>query len=127
MDIDSNILVKIKTDSIQRLSGEQQNTTNLHIDEKIYSPGDTIQAGTQQIQINKETVMVFADDEPLRNWGHNCRYFLYDANLGEFYNQFDSRFTPYLINPPESFTLFHNPVSFSPELQLPIFLMCTMP
>ena len=120
MAINQPLLDKIKADAVKQLTSENINSTNLHIDEKIFSPGDIIQSGKIQISIEKETVMVFADDDPLRNWGHPCRYLLYDANSGELYNTVDSRFTPYLIDPPQSFKVFHQPVSFAPEAELPI-------
>jgi hypothetical protein len=54
--------------------------------------------------------MVFADEAPLFNWGHPCRYLFYTADNGVLYKEEQAEFPPYLINPPESFELFHEMV-----------------
>ena len=62
------------------------------------------------ITLRRNTIMVFADDAPMFNWGHPCRYLLYDAKTGEPYDEVADEFPPYLVNTPQSFVGFHLPV-----------------
>ena len=62
------------------------------------------------ITLRRNTIMVFADDAPTFNWGHPCRYLLYDAKTGEPYDEVADEFPPYLVNTPSSFVGFHLPV-----------------
>ena len=116
-----DIFNAIKNDAIQQLTAKTNSTansspgtTNLFIDERIYTPGSIIYAGDREIPIIKETVMVFADDQPFYNWSHPCRYILYDANGNETGNmilqEIPACFPPYLIETPTSFKSFYQQV-----------------
>ena len=76
MEASEAILQKVKNDALQRGSINQ---TNLYIDSEILLPGGMITAGQKKIPVQQNSIIVFVDDEPLRNWGHACRYFLYSA------------------------------------------------
>jgi hypothetical protein len=99
------MLKAVKNDAVQRLN--KAATTNLHILNEVLPAAHVINAQHQKITIERPTVMVFADDAPLLNWGHPCRYLLYKAENGEMYNEIKAEFPPYLLNPPPTFELFH--------------------
>ena len=43
--------------------------TNLYLHDAIYRAGEVLQPGRGDIVIPRDSVIVFADDEPLKNWG----------------------------------------------------------
>jgi hypothetical protein len=65
----------------------------------------------QKIPVERDSVLVFADDAPRYNWAHPCRYLLHDARSGEFYREVRAQFPPYLMSdPPKTYQGFHLPV-----------------
>ena len=113
---------RIQSDARLRLSFERRRPSNLWIQDEVLGRGQTIDARHQKIEIERETVMVFADDEPLANWGHPCRYLLYEPENGELYRTVEAQFPPYLVDPPETFRAFHKPIAWAyPELLWPIY------
>src|SRR5919204_5588977 len=103
---------RIQSDARLRLAFERQQPSNLWIEEEVLRRGHTIEAQHQKIEIERDTVMVFADDAPLANWGHPCRYLLYEPENGELYKTVDAQFPPSLTDERETFKLFHEPVKF---------------
>ncbi|HYG61433.1 MAG TPA: hypothetical protein VEL74_02525 [Thermoanaerobaculia bacterium] len=73
--------------------------TNLLIQEEVLAAGSSIATPLETIHIPRDTVLVFADDDPEANWAHPCRYLLYDAADGELYQQVPASFPPYLHQP----------------------------
>jgi hypothetical protein len=55
---------------------------------------------------------VFADDDPRANFGHACRYLLYDADTSEFQHESPARLPPYVTTKPDTLRPFHAPVRF---------------
>jgi hypothetical protein len=108
---DENIKDKIKRDAIERAKREGVSRSNLFLDDKIYKAGEFINARKQKIPLKKDSYMVFVDDDPLYNWSHYCRYFLYDVLTGEFIKQVEARFPPYMMEIPISYKPFSQPVS----------------
>lgn len=78
-------LARIQSDARLRLAFERREPSNLWIESEVLRRGHTIHAQHQQIEIERDTVLVFADDAPLANWGHPCRYLLYEPENGELY------------------------------------------
>jgi Peptidase C13 family len=114
---------RIQSDARIRLSFERTEPSNLWIQSEVLGRGQTIEAQHQKIEIERETVVVFADDAPLANWGHPCRYLLYEPENGELYRTVEADFPPYLVDPPETFEPFHLPIKwYEPELLWPIYL-----
>ncbi len=102
----------VKLDSLRRMSWAKARAANLHIEETIMPRGHVIEAGHQKIILNRKTIMVFADDAPLYNWAHPCRYLLYDVNDGSLYDEVKATFPPNLVQTVETFKIFHQPTSF---------------
>ena len=104
---------RIQTDARVRLAFERRRPSNLWIQTDVLRRGQTIEAQHQRIEIERDTVMVFADDAPLANWGHECRYLLYEPENGELYRTVEAQFPPYLTEWPETFRPFHRPIKWT--------------
>ena len=114
--IDEKRLRNVKDNTFRNLSAKRRETTNLYVHEEVQEANSIINAGHQSIRVERPSIMVFMDENPLANWAHECRYLLHDAESGELYQEVKANFPPYLVNPPESFKPFHRPVvSFNPE------------
>jgi hypothetical protein len=112
---------RIQDDARLRLAFERPEPSNLYIETEVLRRGHTIEAQHQKIEIERDTVVVFADDEPLANWGHECRYLLYEPENGELYKTVTAQFPPSLTEERETFKLFHEPVKFArPEILWPV-------
>jgi hypothetical protein len=100
-----------KSGVVGRLSWAAARTTNLFVDNSILKRGSAIIAYKQKIPLERDTIMIFADEEPRLNWAHSCSYLLHDAATGEFYKEIKARFPPYLNgDPPKTWAVFHQPV-----------------
>lgn len=108
--VNPKILRSIQDGAFRRLPAKRRMTTNLHVMEDIQPADSVIKAGHQSIAIRKPTAVVFVDDEPMANWSHDCRYLLHDAESGKLYQEVKAGFPPFLVNPPETFKAFHEPV-----------------
>lgn len=90
-EISEPIIDKIKLHAVSHLRPDMQLGTNLSIDRRIYESGEEIGPPTQRIRLTERTIVVFADDDPRANWGHRCRYLLYDAGSGELTREVPAR------------------------------------
>src|SRR6201984_1536818 len=109
------VLQKVREHAFSTLSAENRETTNLHIDEQVRNQGEKLGPAFQKIEVEKRSVLVFADDQPLANFGHACRYLLYDAESAALYREIPARFPPFTLKPPPSLKAFHLPVKFVPS------------
>jgi hypothetical protein len=110
--LDQKIIDRVRMDAYERLSFRQRETTNLHLDERIYAKGETIGPRRQEIIAQRPSILVFADDEPSANFAHACRYLLYDAKSGELHREVPAQFPPHDAKRPETLRAFHEPVRF---------------
>jgi hypothetical protein len=76
-------------------AGARLNTSNFYVQEDVFARGVRLPIPRQAVTAERPTVMAFADDAPLMNWAHPCRYLLHDAETGELYRQIPARFPPY--------------------------------
>ncbi|HEX9235312.1 MAG TPA: C13 family peptidase [Actinomycetota bacterium] len=118
-DLDS--VFRLVQDDARFRQLERRKESNLHIQREVLRAGQAIDARDRTIKIERDTVMVFADDAPLFNWAHPCRYLLYDAEAATPYQEVEGSFPPYLIDPPATFIAFHEPVVHArPERLWPV-------
>jgi hypothetical protein len=120
----------IKSAVVSGLSWTAAKNSNLYIDANILRSGQHIMAYKQRIPLERDTIMVFADDAPRYNWSHACRYLLHDAKTGEMYQEVKSKFPPYMAaEMPKTYKVFHQPVRIEgaeilypilPKLRCPI-------
>lgn len=104
------IFAAVRQHAFRSLSARQQETTNLHLDERVHEKGTVLGPEFQHIVVDKPSVLVFADDHPMANFAHDCRYLLYDAANGSFDRELPARFPPYVKEPPATLKPFHEPV-----------------
>jgi len=117
MKVQSKILKKVQKNAFDRLSWAKARDTNLYVDSNLLRRGATINASHQKIRVQRDSVMVFADDAPLYNWGHPCRYLLYDGKSGELYSKTNAEFPPNLVEPKVTMKAFHQPVAAVREMR----------
>jgi hypothetical protein len=115
-DLSEQILNKIRSHALRHVTERQQTATNLSLDSRIYRPGDSIGPKFQSIYAEGPTVIVFADDEPLANFGHPCRYLFYHPETGDFLKEVPARFPPSLVQSANRLTPFLTPVTFRKPL-----------
>jgi hypothetical protein len=84
--------------------------TNLSLDRRVREEGEALGPAFQELRATRPSILVFVDDAPLANFGHHCRYLLYDAISGEHYASLAARFPPWIGSVPESMENFHTPV-----------------
>jgi len=101
-----------QSDAVRRITPFWKNS-NLHIQREVLPEGHAIRAQHQTIRLQRDSIVVFVDDAPQMNWGHPCRYLLYDARGRELYEQVPAAFPPYLVDTPENFQLYHEQVSIA--------------
>jgi hypothetical protein len=107
------ILQRVRTHAFNSLPFDRREKTNLHLDEHIYKEGEKIGPAFQKITAQKPSILVFADDNPHANFGHDCRYLLYDAATGDFHREVAARFPPISdVTHPSTLRPFHEPLRF---------------
>jgi hypothetical protein len=101
---------KIINDALLALSPERRRTTNLYLDTVPHMKDEFIGPAFQDIRAPQRCLLVFADDDPMANFGHPCRYRFYDEKTQRFLQEVPARFPPYLSFVPNSFRAFYEPV-----------------
>ncbi|PWT86705.1 MAG: hypothetical protein C5B58_00970 [Acidobacteria bacterium] len=102
----------VKNDAFSMLSAGQRRATNLYIDRRVYKTGELIGPRRQQIKAGRPSILVFADDDPMANFAHECRYLLYDAESQQLDRVVAAAFPPFGKTPPKTLEPFHQPVEF---------------
>ena len=122
-EINATVIERVQSHAFGRLPFAQRSTTNLHLDMHIYERGEMIGPEFQKIIAPQTSLLVFADDEPRANFGHRCRYMLYDEKTGKFLSELPARFPP-VATAKQARTLkpFHEPFKLAenPNLFRPI-------
>lgn len=114
-------LDRVLAHATRSLPTQRVEKTNLYLDEKVFEKGAIIGPPRQKIVAEIPTILVFADDEPQANFGHACRYLLYDANTGELHREIKAQLPPFMPEQPRVLRAFHQPVRFAPEsIRLPL-------
>jgi len=104
---------RIIDDAIVALPPARRFDTNLYLDTVPYEAGDVIGPEFQGIRASRRSVLIFADENPLANFGHDCRYLLYDAETQKFLKQERARFPPFRHRAPGTFRPVYQPVRFA--------------
>jgi hypothetical protein len=114
MSKDNRIHETIQAHAFRALGPQKQATSNLYLDERIRERGEILGPAFQKIVVEEPSLLVFADDDPLANFGHDCRYLLYHPQEGTLLRDIPARFPPYGNKRPETLKAFHEPVKFVP-------------
>jgi hypothetical protein len=107
------ILQRVRAHAFDTLAYDKRATTNLYLDEHTYEQGQSIGPASQKIVARRPSILVFADDNPRANFGHECRYLLYDPGTGDFHGPVPARFPPIPdVRQPKTLEPFHEPIRF---------------
>lgn len=109
----------IQAHAYNHLTPRQRETSNLYIDKLAYAAGENIGTPVQKITLDAPSILVFADDLPLANFGHDCRYLLYHPENGAFLREIAVRFPPSSTKPERKLEAFHEPLKFAAHSPLP--------
>src|SRR6266496_3216502 len=89
----------VKDHAFSMLSGRDRMATNLYVDRRIYKRGELIGPRRQEIVATKPSILVFADDDPMANFAHQCRYLLYSAESHELDRVVPASFSTFVRAP----------------------------
>jgi len=117
----NRLLLRIRQHAFDKLTHSKREKTNLYLDTRVYQPDEPIGPPRQKIRARKPSILVFADDDPLANFGHPCRYLLYDAKTGEHYEGRPAQFPPWVKAPPATLQAFHEPIRFIDSRYFPYY------
>ena len=106
------IFTRVRTHAFEMLAWEKRKNTNLYLDSRIFEKGERIGPPREETFVDRSTILVFADDEPLANYSHACRYLLYDAENGDLYREKYAQFPPFETAKPRTLQAFHEPVQW---------------
>jgi hypothetical protein len=112
------VLGQIAGHAFRTLDFSNRSTTNLYLDRAVRKPGTHIGPDFQKIRVERPTIVVFADDMPLANFAHPCRYLLYDSENGRLDREVPARFPPFVEHVPETLIPLHEPVRIDPNPEL---------
>ncbi len=109
---------RMRAHAFNSLDWQKRQITNLYLDRKIYEKGEKIGPEFQKLVASRRSILVFADDNPQANYGHDCRYLLYDPENGSPHAELPARFPPYTTAKPETLHGFHTPITVRPNPEL---------
>jgi Peptidase C13 family len=121
-----DVLDRIRSHAFTSIPPSRRETTNLYLDRRPKEKGEVLGPSFQNITAEETAILVFADDEPLANFGHRCRYLLYHPTTARLVKEIPARFPPYLNKVPETFEAFHEPIRVQPvsSYHVPPILRC---
>lgn len=107
-----DILTKIKQTFLEK-EGPRAERTNYYIKQAALAEKEKLPIPRQEVAVDRATILIFADDDPLFNWAHPCRYILFDAKDGSLYRQIPAQFPPAKLGKPEGgYHAFHVSVAW---------------
>lgn len=109
---DDRTIGRISQHAFEHITTRQRETSNLYLEHRLIEAGEQLGPTFQKIVAAERSALVFADDDPQANFGHACRYLLFDPSTGRFKREVPARFPHYLTRPPETLKPIHRPVRF---------------
>jgi hypothetical protein len=107
---ESSVFSAIRDRAFRAVDAARLGQVNLYLDHQVREEGEPLGPSFQGLTAPRRSVLVFADDEPLANFGHPCRYLLFDPESGDLHTELPARFPPWQDRIPESLQAFHQPV-----------------
>jgi hypothetical protein len=107
---ESPVFARIRDRAFGAVEPDRLGRTNLYLDRRVIEAGEELGPAFQRLTAARPSVLVFADDEPTANFGHPCRYLLFDPESGELHAELPARFPPWRERIPETLQAFHQPV-----------------
>jgi len=99
---------KVKEIVLQTMTESLRTRAVFYIDEATYPKGAEFVVGRNHYLMSSDTIMVFIDEEPGKNWGHNCRYLFFDVDSGEV-REIREQFPPSLTRIAKTFKVIWKP------------------
>lgn len=106
---------RVQTHAFYALTWRERQTSNLYIHHGIVAKGEHLGPQQQKVFVDRPSILVFVDDQPLSDFGHPCRYLLYDAHTGSFYRKVEAQFPPFGL-PSNKLSAFHEPFITAAQL-----------
>ncbi len=104
-DVKNTIKKNVAKIYAEECSGEDSSV--MYLDEKIYHKEEILDIVDQEIKFEKPSYFVFIDEQSGYNWGHRCRYYLFDASNGKLLKEIHGSFPPFFNKKtPETFKVF---------------------
>ena len=99
---------RIKQDAKRRVLRNNDGNPEflLYLDHRSYKRGETLDLKTERLEFDRQTQVVFVDDEPGKNFGHRCHYLLYDAKTGRYLRKVRVNFPHFMSKKPDNIELF---------------------
>ena len=79
---------------ITTLSEQEKKTCATYIDQHIFNVGAALKLNRREHIVTEATVLAFIDLDPAANWGHNCRYLLFEAESNRLKEKIEGQFPP---------------------------------
>jgi hypothetical protein len=89
-------VAKVKEMVLQSMNEQDRATKVYYIDEIVNESGAKLIIDDKEHLLSSDKIVVFVDEEPGKNWGHDCHYQLYDVHSGEV-EKLCSRFPPSIM------------------------------
>jgi hypothetical protein len=119
-DIVSNALRAVYRDT-----GVRSQEVNLYLNAQPVRAGGrlTLANAVRELPTNQESLYVFADLDPLSNWGHAARHLFFSPANGSLVHSESSLFPPRdFVSKPQAFAPLHVPKVFTMPVTPPFFL-----
>ena len=96
--------------AIGSLSESRSRTANVYLDTRARERDEWVGPTFQDIRTRQRCLVVFVDEYPTANFGHDCRYRFYDAKTQRFLYETPAAFPPYVDFIPQTFIAIHKAV-----------------
>lgn len=107
---DRDVFAVIRDRAFRAVSPGRLGQVNLYLDRRVREAGEQLGPEFAGLRAERQSVLVFADDEPTANFGHDCRYLLFDPESGELHAELPARFPPWSSRIPGTLEAFYQPV-----------------
>ena len=103
----ANAIENIKEDALTRI--QKQNDVEVDaiyfVDHRVFKAKERLDIVSEKIDFDEESIVVFVDLYPARNWAHPCKYLIYSES-GKFLKQIDAQFPYFIDETPSTLELF---------------------
>ena len=86
---------RVRKIALDALPPRQRATSNLYMDQWDVPAGTKLGTSFENVLVERDSILCFADHQPLANFAHPCAYFLHDARNGELFAHAPAQFPPY--------------------------------
>lgn len=99
---------KVREMVLQSMTEQDRDNKAFYIDDVIHPEGKKFLVGKNKYRMTSDTIVVFVDDEPGKNWAHDCHYLFFDIHTDRI-KKVSERFPPSMTNIPGTFRTIWKP------------------